>query len=739
MTRRSQLLVSLISIAVFLTPATAQVESIKARFVGTQQSKGKPELNGAPQPAVVASSTLPAIVFNPAAVGITSGAQTLDATFEVSGYSGSFTPTAAFHYGHDYKLGTITCSGGSGSETCTVPVSFFPTLPGARKDALLLMDGSTVLATVLLGGTGQSGQALIQPGVVTSPLVNQDFYIYQSVIDENGTVYFLVDNGNAVYSYTKAGVLTQLPITGISSPHSIDIDGAGNLYIAQNTYSEDIITYSATGVQGSIKVYPPAPYVFCSNSNGGTLEYLYSVAVDQGGNLFTLEILCNQIFELTPEGAYVTTAIDPSMIQPSEISVDAYDNVYIGGYDINVLTAAGVQTQVNTIGATEGVAADPAGTIYATRYTGVGGVVELPASNYTTSIANLDPAASPLGEGLASNGTLYVGNYTDLDKVDRSQGAIAFGEQNVGVKSAAQNVSIYNGGNESLTVSNVTISGTSFALAAPSSDPCKKGIVLAPGSFCQVAVTTTPSHAGTFSGTVTFTSNSLNTTATKQTVALSAFVYGPYVTASPASVSFPPQLAGTTSAAKAVTLSNNGDLYSAFIGTPSSSNPAFTATIGTCTSELAVGSTCKLSVTFDPTAAQSYTGTITVPIGSNGGGSWPALTFNVSGSGTWMEFSPKGENFGDQAVGTTGAAKNIELINKGSTAVNITSISVTGADASEFPEITNCGSSVAGGGHCYIQVTFKPSTTGTQTAEVSVSDNSGGSPQTAGLEGTGTP
>jgi hypothetical protein len=739
MTRRSQLLTSIIMTAVFLTPAAAQVESIKARFTGVRQSQQEPSLPGPGQPAIIANPTLPAILFNPAAVAISSSsAQTLDATFDVSGYSGSFTPTAAFHYGHDYKLGSITCSGGSGSETCTVPVTFIPTLPGARKDALLLMDGSTVLATVLLGGTGQSGMALIQPGVVTSPLVNQPFYIYQSVVDENGTVYFLVDNGGAMYSYTKAGVLTELPLTDVS-PHAIDIDGAGNLYIAQNAYGFDIVTYSASGVQGSINVDPPSPYVPCGNSNGGSLEYLYSVAVDQSGNLFTLEILCNQIFELTPEGVYATTPIDPGMIQPSEISVDAYDNVYIGGYDINVLTAAGVQTQVNTIGATEGIAADPAGTIYATRYTGVGGVAELPASNYTTSIASLDSSASPLGEGLASDGTLYVGNYGNLDKVDRSQGAIAFGEQNVGVKTAAQDVSVYNGGNESLTISGIAISGTSFALSVASSDPCKKGTVLAPGSFCQVGVTMDPPHAGTFSGTVTFTSNTLNTTATKQTVALSGYVYGPYVTASPASVSFPPQLVNTTSATKSITLTNNGDLYAAFIGTPSSSNPAFIVGIGTCTSELAVGASCTLSATFTPSAPQSYTGTVTVSIGSSGGGSWPALTFPISGSGTWMELSPATTNFGNQTDGTTSAPKNVELINKGTTAVSITGISITGADAAEFAETSNCHSSLAGGGHCIIQVTFTPSTTGKQTAQLSVSDNSGGTPQTATLEGNGTP
>jgi len=301
-------------------------------------------------------------------------------------------------------------------------------------------------------------------------------------------------------------------------------------------------------------------------------------------------------------------------------------------------------------------------------------------------------------------------------------------------------VGVYNGGNEPLTVSNYAISGTSFAFAAPSSNRCTKGIVLAPGSFCQLGVTETAPHAGTFAGTVTFTSNTLNTTATTQTVALSGFVYGPYVTPSSASVTFLPQLANTTSADRAINLTNNGDLYSAFIGTPTSSNSAFAVTLGTCTSELAVGSSCRLEVTFTPTAATSYSGTLTVPISSSGGGSWPSLTINVSGSGTWVKFSPASTNFGSQVVGTTSAAKIISLINEGTTTVDITSIAITGTDPGDFTLTSNpCGSSLAGGAHCNIQVTFTPATTGTRTAEVSVSDNSGGSPQTATLGGTGTP
>jgi hypothetical protein len=583
-------------------------------------------------PGIVAIPTAPVLSFHPAAVGIAlSGAQKLTAHFKVAGYSGGFTPTAGLHYGHDYKLGAVSCVVSGSSEVCSVPVSFLPTLPGARKDALLLLDGTTTLATVLLGGTGQSPLALIQPGVVTSPVTDagDSDYIYQSVVDENGTVYFLSDNSNAVFSYTKAGVLTQLPITGLNSPHAIAIDGAGTLYFAQNTYSTEIVTYTAGGVQGSITVIPPSPpYNPCS-----TFEYLYSVAVDQLGNLFVLEIECGYIFELKPNGTYVTTAIDPAMTQPSEISVDANDNVFIGGYAINKLTAGGVQTQVNTVGASEGVAVDAASTVYATRYTG-GGVAELPASGYANSIANLDPGASPLGDSVGSDGTVYVGNYYDLDKVDRSQGAIAFGEQFTGVTSPVEEVSMYNGGNKPLTIASIVRSGSAaFALQAATTKPCKKGSVLAPGAYCNVAATMTAAHAGTFSGTITFTSNSLNTTATAQTVALSGFVYGPWVTPTPASLTFPPQVVGTTSAVKNVTLTNHGDLYAAEIGTPVSTSPVFNVGLGTCTSQLAVGASCQLTVTFTPTAVQAYSGTVTASVSSAGGGTPTSVTFAVSGSG----------------------------------------------------------------------------------------------------------
>jgi hypothetical protein len=314
---------------------------------------------------------------------------------------------------------------------------------------------------------------------------------------------------------------------------------------------------------------------------------------------------------------------------------DSSGNLFIGGYAINELTPGGTQTQINTVGGTEGLAVDAAGTLYATRYTGFSGVAELPATNYATLESQLDTGApAPLGVGLGPDGTVYVGNYAQVDKIDRSQGAIAFGQQpSVGVQSDPQTVQIYNGGNQPLTVSSFSISGDGFALQTAATSPCSSGLVVAPGALCNISATFTPSHPGNSTGTITIVTNSLNGVGVKQMVALSGFVNGIYVTASPNPLAFGFQAPGTTSAAQAVTLTNNGALYSASIGTITTSDPAFKVTGNNCPVELVPGASCMLQVTFSPTLPQAYAGTINF---LESGGAGPNQQVNIAVNGTGM-------------------------------------------------------------------------------------------------------
>jgi len=109
-----------------------------------------------------------------------------------------------------------------------------------------------------------------------------------------------------------------------------------------------------------------------------------------------------------------------------------------------------------------------------------------------------------------------------------------------------------------------------------------------------------------------------------------------------------------------------------------------------------------------------------------------------TGGSPVASLSPTSLTFPSQTVGTTSAAQAVNLSNSGSAALSITSIAITGTNSGDFAQTNNCGSSVAAGSSCTINLTFKPTATGTRSATLTVTDNASDSPQTASVTGTGT-
>ncbi len=79
----------------------------------------------------------------------------------------------------------------------------------------------------------------------------------------------------------------------------------------------------------------------------------------------------------------------------------------------------------------------------------------------------------------------------------------------------------------------------------------------------------------------------------------------------------------------------------------------------------------------------------------------------------------------------------ITLTNTGATALKVNGIAAASGASGPYSETNNCGSSVPAGGQCGIQVTFKPTTTGTFNSNISISDDSLGSPQQVPITGIG--
>jgi Cep192 domain 4/Beta-propeller repeat len=99
-----------------------------------------------------------------------------------------------------------------------------------------------------------------------------------------------------------------------------------------------------------------------------------------------------------------------------------------------------------------------------------------------------------------------------------------------------------------------------------------------------------------------------------------------------------------------------------------------------------------------------------------------------------VALSPQTLAFGNQKLNNTSDSKTVTLVNAGSAALNISSISVSG----QFSQTNNCGSVVsAGGGTCTIQVTFTPTQTGSVTDQITIKDDAANSPQTITLTGSG--
>jgi hypothetical protein len=77
-------------------------------------------------------------------------------------------PVFRLQYQVDYTLGQASCSGGTTTTTCTVPVTFSPQYPGLRQDAVEVLRGGTLLATAFLHGLGLGPQAVLLPGVIST-------------------------------------------------------------------------------------------------------------------------------------------------------------------------------------------------------------------------------------------------------------------------------------------------------------------------------------------------------------------------------------------------------------------------------------------------------------------------------------------------------------------------------------------------------------------------------------------
>lgn len=98
-----------------------------------------------------------------------------------------------------------------------------------------------------------------------------------------------------------------------------------------------------------------------------------------------------------------------------------------------------------------------------------------------------------------------------------------------------------------------------------------------------------------------------------------------------------------------------------------------------------------------------------------------------------VTLAPASLSFPDEAPGGASTARAVTVTNSGTAPLIIAGITI-GAD---FQEVNDCGSEVAAGARCTINVTFVPTTTGNLQEAITVRDNTPGSPHNITLTGQG--
>lgn len=99
--------------------------------------------------------------------------------------------------------------------------------------------------------------------------------------------------------------------------------------------------------------------------------------------------------------------------------------------------------------------------------------------------------------------------------------------------------------------------------------------------------------------------------------------------------------------------------------------------------------------------------------------------------------TPTSISFPSTTIGSAATAKIVTLNNTGTTAITLSSISITGTNVGDFTQSHTCGSSIAAGGSCTITVGFTPTVSGTRSAVLQIGSNASNAPTLLALTGTG--
>lgn len=203
----------------------------------------------------------------------------------------------------------------------------------------------------------------------------------------------------------------------------------------------------------------------------------------------------------------------------------------------------------------------------------------------------------------------------------------------------------------------------------------------------------------------------------------------PAITLSTTSLTFAAQAVATQSSPQTITVTSSGNQPVTF-GTPAITGD-FVETDGCSGQTVATGASCTFNVSFAPTQTGARSGQLAIYANVPGG----QATVSLSGTGTAaaaIVLTPLALTFPATLVNQTAASQIITVANTGANPATLNTPAFTG----DFKiAASTCGSTLAAQTACSLSISFTPTTGGTRTGVLTVTDSAG--TQTAQLSGTG--
>lgn len=211
----------------------------------------------------------------------------------------------------------------------------------------------------------------------------------------------------------------------------------------------------------------------------------------------------------------------------------------------------------------------------------------------------------------------------------------------------------------------------------------------------------------------------------------------PALDVSPTSSDFGNQAVGTTSSPVPFTIRNTGTAALSINSIALSSGLVFRISSNTCAASVAAGSTCSISVTFNPTSPSPASDSLQINFGT------PASTRSLSlfgnGAVPSVSFASGVLDFGNELVQTSALAV-ATVTNNGTAPLSGISASIVGTNSSEFAITSDScsGALLPVNSNCLVTASFSPAAVGIRTASLTLSSNAPGNPPAVLLSGTGT-